>query len=214
MKNLVIGIFVMLSLPSTAKNCQWYVYAIDSTGQYVRFSDRTEAIGRYVGSEPRACDPVQTSSMPLNALSMAKYNRDKILHVTTFDVDPYIQKAGETYGVDPILIHAIIKVESDYRPSVESVKGAKGLMQLMDATASDYGVLNPFDPQQNIEGGTAFLSDLFSQFGDIDLVLAAYNAGPQRVREYNGVPPFKETKEYINRVKSLYELFKSNYVEA
>ncbi|CAG0893005.1 unnamed protein product [Cyprideis torosa] len=156
---------------------------MDRTGQYVKFANRDEGIGRFVGTEPRACDPIQVSSIPPSAFDIPKYQRQPLTRLTTFEVDDFIQVAGAEYGVDPLLIHAIIKQESDYQPRAESIKGAKGLMQLMDATASDYGVIDAFDPEQNIVGGTAFLADLFSEFADIDLVLAAYNAGPQRVRE-------------------------------
>ena len=112
-----------------------------------------------------------------------------------------IQKAGSTYGVKECLISAIIVHESDGYCNVVSRAGAKGLMQLMDETANDMGVNDPMDPTQNIMGGTKYIGRLIRHYnGDIQLALAGYNAGPTVVKEYGGVPPYPETKQYIDRV--------------
>ena len=114
----------------------------------------------------------------------------------------YIQYISGKYSVDPILVHSIVRVESDFRPHVVSPKGAMGLMQLMPETVRSYQVRNVFDPQQNIEGGVRFLSHLMKTYNrDLTLVLAAYNAGETAVNRYNGVPPFSETRNYINKVR-------------
>jgi soluble lytic murein transglycosylase-like protein len=119
--------------------------------------------------------------------------------------DPIVKKAGARHGVDPELIHAIIKAESNYERFAVSVRGALGLMQLMPATAGHYGVLNVFDPVQNIDGGTRYLKDLIKLYsGQTRLVLAAYNAGQEAVRMYGGIPPYKETREYIARIQASY----------
>jgi soluble lytic murein transglycosylase-like protein len=119
--------------------------------------------------------------------------------------DPIVKKAGARHGVDPELIHAIIKAESNYERFAVSARGALGLMQLMPATASHYGVLNVFDPAQNIEGGTRYLKDLIGLYnGQTRLVLAAYNAGQEAVRRYGGIPPYKETRDYIARIQASY----------
>lgn len=119
--------------------------------------------------------------------------------------DPIVKKAGAKHGVDSELIHAIIKAESNYERFAVSVRGALGLMQLMPATARYYGVLNVFDPAQNIDGGVRYLKDLIKLYnGQTRLVLAAYNAGQEAVRMYGGIPPFKETREYIARIQASY----------
>lgn len=116
-----------------------------------------------------------------------------------------IEAAARKYKVDPDLVEAIVSVESGGNPNAESPAGAQGLMQLMPATAASLGVSNAFDPVQNIEGGVRYLSQLLDYYGgDLTKALAGYNAGPGAVDEYNGVPPYKETRSYIQRVLSAY----------
>lgn len=119
-----------------------------------------------------------------------------------------IQAAAARSGVDEKLISSVIAAESNFRPHAVSAKRALGLMQLLPETAARYAVQNAFDPRQNILGGTRYLKDLLGQYhGNVALALAAYNAGPERVAEYGGVPPFPETIRYIQRVsKNLQEL--------
>ncbi len=114
-----------------------------------------------------------------------------------------ISKASQKYGVNENLIKSVILTESAANPKAVSKANAKGLMQLMDGTAKDMGVRNSFDPADNIFGGVKYLSKMYRQFdGDLEKALAAYNAGPANVDKYEGVPPFDETKKYINRVVS------------
>lgn len=115
---------------------------------------------------------------------------------------PLISETASKYGVDEGLVQAIIKVESNYDPTAVSVKNCKGLMQLHPDTAQRFGVSNIFDPAENIEGGVRYLSYLIENFDDLDLVLAAYNAGENAVKRYEGVPPFNETKQYVQKVRS------------
>lgn len=119
--------------------------------------------------------------------------------------DPIIRRAAERFNLRPALIKAVIRAESNFDSRAVSEKGAQGLMQLMPPTAVDLNVLNPFDPEQNIFGGVRYLSELLKRFNnDTVLALAAYNAGPEKVVACQGVPPFKETHDFIARVKKFY----------
>jgi soluble lytic murein transglycosylase-like protein len=118
---------------------------------------------------------------------------------------PLINQMASLHGVDEALVQAIIKVESDFNPLAVSPKNCKGLMQLHPDTARRFGVQNVFDPAQNIEGGVRYLSYLIDTFGlEIDRILAAYNAGENAVRKYDGIPPYPETVGYVKKVKALF----------
>lgn len=116
-----------------------------------------------------------------------------------------IAAAAQAHGVDPILVKALIQVESGYRPTARSPRGAVGLMQIMPATAREYNVRNPFDPKANIEAGVKHLKALLDRFGGerTELALAAYNAGPGAVEKFKGVPPYRETRDYVSRILAL-----------
>ncbi len=111
-----------------------------------------------------------------------------------------INEAARANGLDPALITAVIRVESNGDPNAISHAGAKGLMQLIDSTADDYGVNDSFDPQENVRAGSRYLKDLLDRFESLPLALAAYNAGPGNVMRYGGVPPFKETEAYVDKI--------------
>jgi len=117
-----------------------------------------------------------------------------------------ILEAAKRHRIDPAFIAAVIKVESNGYSRAVSRKGARGLMQLMPATARRLGVKSPFDPRDNIRGGAAYLAELAERFGErnADLILAAYNAGEHAVEEYGGVPPYRETRDYVRRVLALW----------
>jgi Transglycosylase SLT domain len=110
-----------------------------------------------------------------------------------------IAAAAAAHQVDPRLVHAVVEVESNYQARARSKKGAKGLMQLMPATARQYAVRDPYDPKANIEAGVKHLKDLLGRF-DVALALAAYNAGEATIRRYGGLPPFPETQSYVRRI--------------
>ena len=130
--------------------------------------------------------------------------------------DKIIIEAARHFDVDAALVSAVIKAESDYNPKIVSNKGARGLMQLMPATAERFGVSDAFDPVANIHAGTRYLRWLLKTFdGNADLAVAAYNAGEGNVWKYNGVPPFRETVNYINRIaKHLHRVEKPVIVES
>jgi soluble lytic murein transglycosylase-like protein len=120
-----------------------------------------------------------------------------------------IQQASRRYGVESAMIKAIIMAESSYNPRAVSSRGAAGLMQLMPTTADSMGVKDKFDPKHNIDGGVRYFKNLLVRFdGDIRLALAAYNAGAKKVRQYNGIPPYKATRSYINKVFQYYQRYK------
>jgi hypothetical protein len=126
--------------------------------------------------------------------------------VSLLQSTPYgeiISAVSEAHGVDPLLVRALIQVESNYKPSARSRKGAMGLMQLMPSTARTYNVRNPFDPRSNIEAGIKHLKSLIDRFGKNELALAAYNAGEGAVAKFKGIPPYRETRNYVSRILAL-----------
>jgi membrane-bound lytic murein transglycosylase B len=133
---------------------------------------------------------------------------------TRLNLDAYdaeIAAAATEYGVDPALVRAVIHAESAFNKDALSRKGAQGLMQLMPGTADMYGVMDAFDPDQNIQAGTAHLAMLLQKYrGDITLATAAYNAGEGAVARYGGVPPFAETRVYVERVATLHRRYQGS----
>jgi hypothetical protein len=122
------------------------------------------------------------------------------------DSTPYgelISSMSQANGVDPLLVRALIQVESNYKPGAKSSKGAMGLMQLMPQTAREYNVRNPYDPKANVEAGIKKLKSLIDKWG-VELALAAYNAGEGAVQRFNGIPPYRETRDYVTRILSLW----------
>ena len=131
------------------------------------------------------------------------------------EFDSLITKHAAAHDINPVLVRAVIEAESAFNPRAVSHVGAMGLMQLMPGTARDLGVVNPFDPDENIRGGTQYLKSLLDRFdNDIDLALAAYNAGPGAVERYDGVPPYRETRNYVakigNRIKDIKAITRGN----
>lgn len=133
-----------------------------------------------------------------NSATNQQKNSDNISNIIEF--------TAKKYGVDAKLVMAVAKVESGLSPDVVSTAGAVGVMQLMPETAQGLGVRNSKDPRENIDGGVRYLKQLMTTFdGDVTKVVAAYNAGPQAVQKYNGVPPYSETKDYVAKVMAQYK---------
>jgi soluble lytic murein transglycosylase-like protein len=114
-----------------------------------------------------------------------------------------IETVSLRHGVDPELVHAVVLAESNYQPHAKSTVGARGLMQVMPGTARDFGIRDLYDPQNNLEAGVQYLKFLLARF-DVKRAIAAYNAGPANVLKYNGIPPFEETQNYVQKVYSDY----------
>lgn len=161
--------------------------------------------------------PVKRSSSSIRIKNSETYSRrahrtlrrDSRKYRSSFD--QHIRHAARVHKVDPMLVKAVIKAESDFNRYAKSSKGAQGLMQLMPATAKYLKVRDPFDPWQNIYGGTKYLRELLDSFdGNLRLSLAAYNAGPTRVKRLKAVPRIPETVAYVGKVLRQYKAYKKN----
>ena len=168
-------------------------------GGVTTFSDIPPAKSAYV--------VVNLSCFACNPLSTIDWNATRLFRTEFSSV---INLAAEKYKIDPALIRAVIHAESGFNARARSSKGAKGLMQLMPATAREVGVKDAYVPEQNIQGGAQYLAGMLQQFNqDITLATAAYNAGPMAVGKYNGVPPYAETQAYVKRINILYQRYRA-----
>lgn len=160
-----------------------------------------DRIERFIDDEVVPVPPAE-ASLPERKWRFDEESRP--LFGTKFD--PIIIEAARKFDVDAALVSAVIKAESGYNPRIVSHKGAQGLMQLMPGTAKRFGVTDPFDPHANVHGGVRYLRWLLDRFdGSAELALAGYNAGEGNVAKYDGVPPFRETVEYIRRIARYFE---------
>lgn len=175
------------------------VIEVGSNGTAIVYSGPTLFVGNRAQPLVRPTTPqanLATKTQPA-ALKLVEPAYPLRLHPV---LDAYVSEAAQLYGVDPVLVRAVAWQESRFSPAALSPKGAIGLMQLMPATAAGLGV-DPYDPRGNIFGGVAYLALLLQRFdGDIVLALAAYNAGPEAVARYGGIPPYRETKNYVKAI--------------
>jgi soluble lytic murein transglycosylase-like protein len=140
-----------------------------------------------------------------NPVQRSRRLAGRLVPVPDSDLEPMIARHSGNQNLDPKLVKAVIQVESGYNSRARSNKGALGLMQLMPDTASLLNVRNPFDPEENLRGGTRYLRQLLDRFaGRVELALAGYNAGPGAVEKHKGVPPYAETRDYVRQVMALY----------
>jgi soluble lytic murein transglycosylase-like protein len=160
------------------------------TGQF------NAALAQALGPQQQAVDPSAATDAPAP--------------VPPEQIDALVQQNASIWQVDPALIKSVIANESSFNANATSPVGAQGLMQLMPETAASLGVKNPYDPAQNVAGGTRYLRGLLDRFnGDTKLAVAAYNAGPGAVEKYNGVPPYAETQSYVQNVLGSFDRYKT-----
>ena len=182
-------------VPSAKTQAKIYKFKVGGT---TSFSDIPPSRGQYIVWKP--------SCFACNIHSTIDWNLIR-LHLDEFD--HFIKSASHEHAIDPALVRAVIHAESNFNPKARSPKGAMGLMQLMPATARSLGVIDASVPANNIRGGTQYLAILLKRFkGDISLAAAAYNAGPEAVDKYLGIPPYDETIVYVQRVKILHQRYR------
>ena len=181
-----ISLFLLLNLKTSA---EIYKY-VDEEG-IIHYTDR----------------PKNSNYKPLQIFNNFSYNKKPQTPKKDLgNLKPIIEEVAQKYGQDPKLIQSIISRESNFNSNAVSPKGAIGLMQLMPQTAKRFNVKDPFNTKDNIEGGVAYLDYLMKLFdNDLELALAAYNAGENNVMNYSGIPPFKETKNYVKNVINSYK---------
>ena len=196
---LTIG---LLLVPASQSLAAEKVYKTKATDGTAMFSDAPVSNGTMLRTSysNNYGKPMATASC--NGVSL------QIMSARAGFVEGEIKAAAAVHKVDPMLIKAIARVESCFDPHAVSVAGAQGLMQLMPATAAELNVTQPFNELQNLMGGAEYIAKMLKQFdGNLELALAAYNAGPGTVNRYGGIPPYKETQRYVVKVQEHYKLF-------
>lgn len=198
--SLVVVVTVVLLAAGAAKA----EYVVLKSGQRLRITGY-ERMGAIVRLQV-AGGSIQVPAAEVVAIEPEDYFPAPVKERLDVPFAELIRAAAEKHGVEAQLIASVIAVESNFNPRAVSRKQAQGLMQLMPETAARFAVTNVFDPAQNIEAGTRYLKELLERYGqDLRLALAAYNAGPERVGQYQGVPPYRETRSYVRKVTQAVE---------
>lgn len=201
---LVVALcFVIASHMNSTALAQSGTYKYRAADGTITFSDAPIRNGQVVRTSYKGTLRKPVIANPCRGLSTAQ------LDAKGRQLDTQFANAAAVTGVDATLLKAVARAESCFDPAAVSRAGAQGLMQLMPATARDMGVTRSFDGEQNLAGGAKYLAAMLARYGDnLDLALAAYNAGPGNVDRYNGVPPFKETQKYIVSVRAFRERYR------
>lgn len=177
-------------------------FGINTAANYQENVNKTAATGGVEQEKPQRLENGSFATELDKAMSME--SRGAVGLNISGDTNSLIKEAAARYQVDPRLVAAVAQIESGGNQEAVSPAGAVGVMQLMPETAAGLGV-NPYDKRQNIEGGAKYLRQMMDTFGgDVQKAVAAYNAGPQAVKEYNGIPPYRETQDYVNKVLDIY----------
>ena len=177
-------------------------FGINTAANYQENVNKTAATGGVEQEKPQRLENGSFVTELDKAMSME--SRGAVGLNISGDTNSLIKEAAARYQVDPRLVAAVAQTESGGNQEAVSPAGAVGVMQLMPETAAGLGV-NPYDKRQNIEGGAKYLRQMMDTFGgDVQKAVAAYNAGPQAVKEYNGIPPYRETQDYVNKVLDIY----------
>lgn len=185
-------------------------FSCDVKAQIYKYTD-ADGVVHYSSTPPKNGEQAKAFRFPCYASDPGCSGRQdwEQVPLDTRAFGTEIRAAASQWAVDESLIRAIIHAESAYQPEARSPKGAQGLMQLMPATQQDLGVPDALDPAMNIDGGTRYLAQMLELFdGNIELASAAYNAGPDAVRRYSGIPPFDETREYVRRIRILHRRYR------
>ncbi len=184
-----------------------------------RLSSIENNFNRILGTDESVSSPDKSAAKEFKAILDEKMGENKeTIEKTTFknsreDIENLINKYAQKNNLDPDFIKAVVKQESGFNPDAKSKCGAMGLMQLMPQTAKGLGVIDAFDPEQNIDGGTRYLKSMMNRFNnDPKLALAAYNAGPAAVQKYGDIPPYRETQNYVKNILSSYEAMKGGKI--
>ncbi len=184
-----------------------------------RLSSIENNFNRILGTDDNVSVPDESAAKEFKAILDEKMGENKeTVEKTTFknsreDIENLINKYAQKNNLDPDFIKAVVKQESGFNPDAKSKCGAMGLMQLMPQTAKGLGVIDAFDPEQNIDGGTRYLKSMMNRFNnDPKLALAAYNAGPAAVQKYGDIPPYRETQNYVKNILSSYEAMKGGKI--
>lgn len=182
---------------------------IDFDPDHLEFTDILGEKQSNISNMPISNETEADDNIIINTTNLENVKTDTITTSET-QYDAYFKKASETYNIPVYLLKAVAKQESNFQANCVSKSGAVGIMQLMPATASSLGVHNSYDPEQNIMGGAKYLANNLKTFNnDASLALAAYNAGPNAVKKYNGIPPYTETQNYVPKVLKYANMYKN-----